>query len=306
MLDTPSDAIVVTGIASTRVPRSVAFSGAVNPIPFLRTPKSRKYLSPQDDLAVVCAGRAIADAMLPKGPLGPNAALAMCVGFLSFDRKDTDPVIAVSTGDDQKFSMTKFAAEGMRKTHPLLTFRCLPNMPAYHVSVNFGIQGPYLATYPTVAQTYGCIEQAVRWLQTGRVSVALVGAVAHQNNFLVDHHLGRIAHPADLANVFDAGSVMVLERSADALLRGARIKAVLTDCARVYTPRDMLNDPGPVPSDSAVDEPLSLGCASVLVALAEKIHIKHNAAERTPVEIWTHTAVSIDGHSLRSEWEVRP
>jgi 3-oxoacyl-(acyl-carrier-protein) synthase len=248
--------------------------------------------------------------------LGSNAALAMCVGFLSFDRKDTDPVVALSAGANGEFSMTRFAAEGMRKTHPLLTFRCLPNMPAFHVSVNFDIRGPYLATYPGIAQTYGCIEQAVRWLRDGKVAVALVGAVAHQHNFLVEHHLSRVAYPADLTAICDAGAVFVLEREADAHKRGATVSAVLERCERSYLARDMLEDPGPALSDTATDEPLALGCASMMVALSEHIAQRRTSPAETldPTHAvhannlqnkrWTHSAQSLDGHFVSSSWEL--
>ena len=57
----------------------------------------------------------------------------------------------------QRFSTDAFSA-----LNPLLTFRCLPNMPAFHVSLNFDIQGPYFVSYPGIGQFYLALEEAVR------------------------------------------------------------------------------------------------------------------------------------------------
>ena len=51
--------------------------------------------------------------------------------------------------------------EAFAALNPLLTFRCLSNMPAFHVSVNFDVQGPYFVTYPGAGQLYLALEEAV-------------------------------------------------------------------------------------------------------------------------------------------------
>ena len=91
--------------------------------------------------------------------------------------------------------MRRFATEGYLAPNPLLTFRCLPNMPAFHVSINFDLQGPYLVTYPGAGQLYAALEEARVALETGAIDVALVGGVAHQRNFLVEHHVRRLGRP---------------------------------------------------------------------------------------------------------------
>ena len=107
-----------------------------------------------------------------------------------------EPVLSGSLVDGA-FSMGAFASRGYRRAHPLLAFRCLPNMPAFHISVNLGILGPYVICYPSCAQTYLALEQACMALDEGQVDVALVAGVAHQTNFLVQHHFARIEHPVE-------------------------------------------------------------------------------------------------------------
>lgn len=52
----------------------------------------------------------------------------MCVGFIPFERTDIETIAQHST-QDGTFSMARFSTEGMAQVNPLLTFRCLPNMP---------------------------------------------------------------------------------------------------------------------------------------------------------------------------------
>ena len=214
--------LVVTGTAA------IVLGGehgetSCDPIPFLKVRKSRKFMGVQDDLAVVAAGRALQQAGLGNA-LGTRTGLYAAIGFIPFDQSEIDRVVAASIDEHGRFSMKKFAAEGISRAHPLLTFRCLPNMPAYHVSVNFDVQGPYLVTYPGPGQLHQAIEEASFALAEGEIDVALVVAVAHQRNFLVTHHFARLApeeSPISADRLRDAGTCLVLETAAHASARGA-------------------------------------------------------------------------------------
>ena len=85
-------------------------------------------------------------------------------------------------------------------------------MPAFHVSLNFDVQGPYLVTYPGPGQFYAALEEAFAALDRGAIDLALVGGVAHQRNVLVEHHFGRSIRPcrAALAN---GAAFLVIERA---------------------------------------------------------------------------------------------
>src|SRR5437879_1415897 len=151
---------------------------------YLKTPKSRKFMGGQDHLAVCAAGRALESAALNSSILGPKAGLFLPVGFIPFERDDLDALIAGSIDDDH-VSLQRFGTDGFAAVNPLLTFRCLPNMPAYHVSACFDIQGEYFVTYPGPGQFYSALQEAVDELVAGRITIALVGSVADQTNFLV-------------------------------------------------------------------------------------------------------------------------
>ncbi len=211
---------------------------APDPAPFLKIRKTRKFMGLQDVLGVVCAGKALQQAGLTEADLGERAGLFLAVGHIPFEQSDVEPVLKASLEEDA-FSLERFAAGGYQRAHPLLTFRCLPNMPAYHVSANFDVQGPYFVTYPGPGQLYQALDEAVCALQRGDIDLALVGGVAHQRNFLVEHHFQRIDAPLPPDNLRDAGGVIVLERQQRLSERGVRSYARLVDHRLSYEPFDV-------------------------------------------------------------------
>jgi 3-oxoacyl-(acyl-carrier-protein) synthase len=189
-----------------------------DPLPFLKTRKSRKFMGRQDDLAVIAAGRALAAA----GVSGSERlGLYLAVGYIPFEASDIAPVLAASLDPRGDFSPRLFGEEGLHRAHPLLTFRCLPNMPAFHVSTNFDVQGPYTVVYPGPGQLYLALEEAAAALDRGLIDAALLLGVAHQRNFLVEHHFGRIHRPVPPEQLRDAAGCLVLERPDLAARRGA-------------------------------------------------------------------------------------
>jgi 3-oxoacyl-(acyl-carrier-protein) synthase len=254
--------IVATGLHAMVLSTTAPSDARVDPTPFLREKKSRKYMGLQDELAVVCAGRALEQAAWAPPP-GERTGLYAAVGYIPFRERDVDPVLDGSLVDGA-FSLTRFAAEGFMRAHPLLAFRCLPNMPAYHVAASFGIEGPYCVSYPSAGQFYLALEQATIALDERRVDVALVLGVADQRNFLVEHHFSRIQPPVAKDRLRDAGAAVVLERDDDAARRGATTIARLADLTvgyRTFDPREG--------SPEAPSTELELGPAEPLVRLAE-------------------------------------
>ncbi len=254
-----------------------------DPLPYLKVKKSRKFMGRQDDMAVVATGRALACAGLAETAQGERTGLYLAVGYIPFEARDIDPVLQASLDADGGFDMRRFAAEGYQRGNPLLTFRCLPNMPAYHISANFDVQGPYVVLYPGVGQAYQALEEAAAALHANEIDRALVVGVAHQRNFLVEHQLRRLA-PAgtepDLAALGDAAGCLVLERAGDAALRGARDRARSLSFALGYA-----QDPAPL------FDPL--GAASLPVALSQ-----------AAAGVLIHEARHGDGLWAQSRWEV--
>lgn len=276
----------MTGIVATGLGQ---VTGACDVRPHLRSPKMRKFMGPQDALAVVAVARALEAAGHAGTGLGERAGLFIAVGHLPFEQEDIDRLLEGSLVDGA-FSMPAFAGAGYHAVNPLVTFRCLSNMPAFHASVNFDIQGPSFVTYPGPGQLYAALEEACAALDEGRVDTALLVGVAHQQNFLVQHHARRLVPPAPAERLVDGAGCLVLERAADA---AARARARLVEWSLAYDPVHPFEE-GRAPEER-LDVPLpgDLGAASLPVALA-----------LAPAGRFEHEVRARDGHHGRSAWEV--
>jgi len=297
-------ALVVTGVGHVLDPE-------VDPRRYLKVKKLRKFMGAQDRMAVVAAGLALADAGLDGAPQGEEVGLYAAVGALPFRRDDIDLLLEGALDDAGRFSMPAYAARGYEAVNPLLTFRCLSNMPAFHVSSSFDVQGPYLTTYPGPGQLYAALEEAALALAEGRVRRALVLGVAHQDNFLVRQHVARLAAPAAGTSAREAGATLagrlpdgagclVLETAAAAAARGARTRARLTAAALDYAAHDPFEEgdvAGAERFSADVGAPLDLGPASLPVALA----LAFGAGE--PAAALEHTLAARDGFRASSAWE---
>ena len=285
----------------TEAADSVAFTGLghvlgapCDPRPFLRVRKNRKFMGLQDDLAVVAAGRALESAGLANAALGERAGLYLTVGYIPFERADIDSLMEGSLSNGC-LSMKLFSTTGYNAINPLLTFRCLSNMPAFHISVNFDVQGPYFVTYPGIGQFYQAFEQARTALATGEVDIALVGAVAAQRNFLVEHHHARLQPPVRAKALADVAGCLVLETESHARKRGGTVRGHLEKYELAYNPFDPFEQPPEFHEQFDSDEypPGKLGPASLAVALSLK-----------PSGTLRHEAQTRDGFRVSSQWEL--
>jgi 3-oxoacyl-(acyl-carrier-protein) synthase len=307
-----TDALVVTGrgeclpgagVASGQgaaregySPSDPAFAEA-EAMPFLKTRKSLKFMGKQDKLAVAAAGKALREAAIPAAAFGAGLGIYLAVGYIPFERADIE-VLARNSVRDGAFSMDLFSHAALDQINPLLTFRCLPNMPLFHVSLNFGIQGPSFATYPGSGQFYLALERAAMALRAGKIAHALVGGVADQENFLVDFHMGR--NPATRAwKARDAAAFLCLERKSTAEARGAAIRLELLSLDIAYRPSDPFGAP-PIPEEILASEKGSYradpesrhwGPASPALLLRQ-----------VDGKELTHTLKTLDGFEARSRW----
>lgn len=230
----PTDSVVVTGIGvsasenlrkylggNSAIDKSNNFSHDADPIAYLRQRKTLKFMSKQDRLLLDAAGQAIKSAAVPQEILSHHSSLFLTVGYIPFEY-ETATKLCDDSMEDKHFSMEKFSTSGIDGINPLLTFACLPNMPAHHVAMNFEIFGSYYITYPDGLQFYLALQEAVCRLVEGEIFCALVGGVADNSNFLVEHHFRKTsANTAWLPA--DCSACIVLESELSALNRQARI-----------------------------------------------------------------------------------
>ncbi len=290
--------IVVSG-AGHAAPGLGGTEETCDPLPYIRQRKSRKFMGVQDDLAVVAAGRALAQAGLSREDLGLRAGLYLSVGFIPFEEADIAPVLASSLSDGE-FSMERFGRGGFQRAHPLLTFRCLPNMPAYHVSASFDVRGPYLVAYPSMGPFALALEEALFALEEREIDVALVGGTAHQRNFLVEHHFERLVPPVPRERLRDLGAFLILEREEDVVRRGGTRRARLASLHVSYTPFNP-SELHP-PHEEVFSPPLEdrsgseLGPAALAYALSRGL-------ENGGFHTLLHRLRTRDGFVVESRWE---
>jgi len=213
----------------------------------LRVPKNRKFMGLQDKLAVVAAARALISGNLicqlsepgfqHKTPnLKHRCGVYMTMGYIPFEYREIAELSENSQLCDM-FSMEQFSSVGMAEVNPLLTFRCLPNMPAFHVSMNFALQGPYMVSYPDIGQYYQVLNQAIFALRRNQIDFALVGGVADQNNFLVEHQLRKLGIRGQK---LDCAGFLLLERKKHLQDRGSKSIMELIAIHSDYKPQNLL------------------------------------------------------------------
>jgi nodulation protein E len=86
--------------------------------------------------------------------------------------------IGGQTTQDDNFK--RFYAENAARLHPLIIPRVMPNAPASHVSMFFGIKGPTYAVSTACASATHAIGQAFHLLRSGSVTCAVVGGAEAQ------------------------------------------------------------------------------------------------------------------------------
>ncbi len=191
-------------------------------------------MSKQDRLALAAAGKALACSGAEADSLKLRCGVFMSVGYIPFQREEADRLCACAQLNN-RFSMQEFSSKGFDNVNPLLAFKCLPNMPAHHVSANFDLQGEYFITYPGTLQIYLALQEAAERLEEGSMDMVLLGGIADQNNFLVENHF-RKCNPETAAPAADAACFMVLELEKHAAGRNQKPLARLCSLDLQYKP----------------------------------------------------------------------
>lgn len=295
--------IVVTGLDhAVRSPmhgsQFPALEDPLELITWLKNKRLRKFMGQQDVLAVIASGKAVGAAQVAPALLENRTGIFMAVGYIPFEKYDMD-ILAENSQEDQNFSMEMLSTAGFARLNPLLTFKCLPNMPLFHTSINLGIKGPYFIVYPGIGQFYLALERALVALNTDEIDIALVGGVAHQNNHLVELLFERIDQCGVLA---DAAGFMVLEKKESAMRRGITPKLQLNHYSIGYKAHDPLEGM-PRYTETLCDEKnKNLGTTQEYLGVASLPVRLGLAMGQRPAGDITHEVNTYDGITARSSW----
>jgi hypothetical protein len=207
-----------------------------DPRPYLKNRKDLKFLSKQDSLALIAASKAWESVENLESIDPDRVGIYLGVGILPFEDTPLDTLAQKSTVDGA-FDIAAFSTTSIKSMSPLLTFKCLPNMPLFHISYNLGITGRYYMTYPGLLEWFSALERAISDLEHGLVDYAMVGAIADQRNFLVQKHLQRVI--GDRAeSAVDSAAVFVLKRVEDGSVDG--VHGIISSINSTYVPYNPL------------------------------------------------------------------
>ncbi len=192
--------------------------------------KEARRMSRASQMALVAAHRAVADAALPI-PLTDPERVAVSIG--------------TAVGGVERFEegIRTTRTEGFAKTNPFLLASTLPNMPAFHVTKEFGAHGPNRTVTTACATGTQSVGEGAEAIFQGVADVVMAGGV---DAVLVDFVLIGFAamralptsfndQPELASRPFDArregfllsegAAILILENLEHAVARGARIYA---------------------------------------------------------------------------------
>ncbi len=167
-------------------------------------------------LALIAAREALGQAGLARGAV-PHAAVVLGTG-----------------GGQQTFDHVyeEFYGQRRPRVHPLTVPRIMPNAPASHVSMEFGITGPCFCVASACASANHAIGQAMHMIRSGMVDVAVTGGsdASIVPGFMKGWEALRVLSP-DACRPFsrdrsglvigEGAGILVLEEASRAQARGA-------------------------------------------------------------------------------------
>ncbi|MCM8775597.1 MAG: beta-ketoacyl-[acyl-carrier-protein] synthase family protein [Candidatus Omnitrophica bacterium] len=218
----------------------VKFAGEIsgfNPAKYARQRKSLKLMSREIQLAIAASGLAIEDAGLRLESVDRTRfGISLGVGIINNDLDEVGVAIRSALDDQGHFQIRKFGQEGIRSLYPLWLLKYMPNMPACHVSIAYGLRGASNTITTSAAAGAQAVGEAYQVIQRGDADLMLAGGSDSKINAMGIsrfHLLGLLSYyergycPFDERHdgmVLGEGSgILVLEDWEHAKARGARI-----------------------------------------------------------------------------------
>jgi nodulation protein E len=190
------------------------------------TERQQQSLDRTSMLALVAGRQAVADAMTEAGAAWPNAMRAGVILGAAIGQQTLDE------------SYNALYGENAKRLHPLTVPRIMPNAPASHLSMEFGLRGPCFSVASACASSTHAIGLAFHMIRSGMLDSALTGGsdASIVVGFMKAWDALRVLSPdmcrpfsADRAGLVigEAGAILLLEEYEAARARGAAIIAEL-------------------------------------------------------------------------------
>jgi nodulation protein E len=171
-------------------------------------------------LALVAAREAMAEITLDRGdPSRAGVVLGAAIGLETFDS-----------------SYKALYGENAKRLHPMTVPRIMPNAPASHISMEFGLRGPCFSTASACASATHAIGLAFQMIRSGMMDMAVTGGsdASIVVGFMKAWDALRVLSP-DVCRPFskdrsglvigEGAAILVLEEWRQARERGAAIHA---------------------------------------------------------------------------------
>lgn len=213
-----------------------------NPADYVKQKKHLKVMSREIQLAVAASHFALQDACLNMAAIDRfRFGVSLGAGIINNDLDEVGIGIRNSLDEQGRFQMNKFGQEGIRSMFPLWFLKYLPNMPACHISITHGLQGPNNTITTSAAAAAQAIGEAMRVIRRGDADLMLAGGTDSKVNAMGIsrfHLLGLLSSrngvpPEQIYCPFDRRSdgmllgegagLLVLEEREHAVKRGAKI-----------------------------------------------------------------------------------
>jgi len=240
-----------SGIDTVRVDENLEFAGGFvkdfDPEKFVTQRKALKVMARDIQLAVAAASLALDDADAKNlNEIRERYGVIVGSGVLNHELDELAYSIQSSIGADGCLDLKKFGGEGMSALFPLWLLKYLPNMPACHISILFGFEGPNNTLTTGASAGLQAVGEAYRIIQRGAADLMLAGAAESKINPVGmsqyqilgvlsetnSHDPKKAYRPFDAsANGFVVGEgsgFLVLEELEHAKKRGSKIYAEIT------------------------------------------------------------------------------
>ncbi len=205
--------------------------------------KSMKVMNRETQLGVVAAFQTIVQSGLPENHYSPERfGVSFGAGYVSMLPEDFQDGIEACSADDQSFVIEQWGSRGVQKISPLWILKCLPNMPACHISILANLQGPNNSITQGESSVNFALSEAYHMVAEGAADAMLVGGTGStilpfsRMHRLLDQEVAphdQTIDPRSLCKPFDkhrTGSVLgegaaafLLEDMKSAMKRGATI-----------------------------------------------------------------------------------
>lgn len=221
-----------------------AYGGEVpdfDPRKYVQNRKNIKLMSRDIQFAVAASKLAFEDAGILLSTLDlARSGVIIGSGVINNELEELAPGYLKAVQPDGSFSMPHFGSHGVPALFPLWMLKYLPNMPASHITIEFGLRGYSNTVTFSAASGAQAIGEAARVIERGDADVMLAGGADSKLNpmglsrFQLFGMLsesgkhGAFDQYSDGMVVGEGAGILVLESLEHAQKRNAKIYAELS------------------------------------------------------------------------------